>query len=51
MISLETFKKKLGPLADNYNEEELIKMKNDMDGLANFLLDEYIDKLKENNKT
>ena len=51
MISLETFKKKLGPLADNYNEEELIKMKNDMDGLANFLLDEYVDKSKNKNES
>ena len=45
MISLETFKKKLGPLADNYSEEELIKMKNDMDGLADLLFDDYFDNL------
>ncbi len=46
ILSLEVFKKKLGPLADNYNEEELIKMKNDMNGLADLLFDDYFDKLK-----
>lgn len=51
MISLEDFKRKLGDEANKYSEEELIKLKEDMDGLANFLIDEYIDKLKEKNKT
>lgn len=51
MVSMKEFKKRLGNIANNYSEEELIKLKEDMDGLANFLLDEYIDKLKENNKS
>ncbi len=49
MISLEAFKKKLGPLADNYNKEELIKMKEDLDGLANLLFDDYFKNLKKPN--
>ncbi len=51
MISLEEFKKKLGDEVKKYSEEGLIKLKEDMEGLANFMLDEYIDKLKENNKS
>lgn len=46
MISLELFKKKLGTLANNYTEEELIKTKNDMDDLADLLFNDYFDKLK-----
>lgn len=50
MISLEEFKKKLGDEAEKYSEEELIKLKEDTDGLANFLFDAYVDKLKEHNR-
>lgn len=46
MISLEEFKKKLGDEAKKYSEKELIKLMEDIDGLANFLLDAYVDKLK-----
>ena len=46
ILSLEVFKKKLGTLAYKYNEEELIQMKNDMNGLADLLFDDYFDKLK-----
>lgn len=50
MISLKEFKNKLGDEAEKYSEEELIKLKEDMDGLANFLLDVYVDKLKGSKK-
>lgn len=48
---MEEFKKKLGDEVNKYSEEGLIKLKEDMDGLANFLLDAYVDKLKEKNKS
>jgi len=51
MLSMEEFKKKLGGEVNKYSEEELIKLKEDMDGLANFLLDEYVDKSKNKNES
>lgn len=50
MISLQELKDKLGDEAKKYSEEELIKLREDMDGLANFLLDAYVDKLKGSKK-
>lgn len=51
MLSIEEFKKKLGGEVNKHSEEELIKLKEDMDGLANFLLNEYVDKSKNKNES
>lgn len=52
MDDIEDFKKFLGPIAKDYNDAQLHRLRREMDALAELLLDIYIDKhRKSRNRT
>lgn len=44
MIPLEEFKKSLGPLADTLSEEEILKVRENMDHLADIVFEMWLRK-------
>jgi hypothetical protein len=48
MIGLSEFKKKLGKTADGMTEEQILKLREQQDKMAEILFDMWFKKIKEN---
>ncbi len=48
MIGLEEFKKSLGSLKDQLSEEEILKLRENQDKMAEILFNSWLDKINGN---
>lgn len=48
MIELSEFKKELGPLAEELSEEEILKLREQQDQMAEILFDTWLKKINQN---
>lgn len=49
MINLEEFKKSLGTLKDELSEEEILKLRENQDQLADILFNSWLTTINQNN--
>lgn len=48
MIGLEEFKESLGPLKDQLSEEEILKLRENQDQMAEILFDSWMSEINKN---